>query len=172
VCEIDPGNGAIRVNESSKLDYESITELILTVSVSDEHDKEPLETSAEITIEITNVVEISYYSISLQPDGETAFIIQRITSGWNESTVTWRTQPSVTMENQVMVDGAILPTQDFPDIDVTQLIGDYVHDRENSHGLLLRFQNENPYKVALLASSDHPIEQLRPKLEVHYSISE
>jgi hypothetical protein len=99
-----------------------------------------------------------------QHEGETAFIIQRITSGWNES--------SVTMENQVMVDGAILPTQDFPDIDVTQLIGDYVHDRENSHGLLLRFQNENPYKVALLASSDHPIEQLRPKLEVHYSISE
>ncbi len=107
-----------------------------------------------------------------QYEGETAFNIQRITSGWDESTVTWRTQPSVTMENQVMVDGAILPTQDFSDIDVTQLIGDYVHDRENSHGLLLKFQNETPYKVALLASSDHPLEQLRPKLEVHYTIAE
>ena len=105
-------------------------------------------------------------------EGETGFIIQRITSNWDESSVTWRTQPSVTMENQLMVDGAIMPTQDFPDIDVTPLIGDYIHDRENSHGLLLKFQNEKPYRMALLASSNHPTDHLRPKLEVHYTVAE
>lgn len=350
VIELDPGNGAIRVSESSKLDYESKTELILTISVSDKHSKEPLETSAEvkitlldvnefapqvepqsftmeenpltgqeigsviavdpeshqklfyriadgneggyfqidsitgvlsvqdtvpfdyelnqnlsigvivsddhkntlstsaeITIEITNVIEINHYTISLQPGGEngkdalfgsivpdnnygtsenihlyawtqngitnvnraaiefdlssipaeanidsarlslyfnttsaygdqhegkTGFIIQRITSRWEESSVTWRTQPSISTENQVLVDGAIMPTQDFPDIDVTPLIGDYIHDRENSHGLLLKFQNEKPFRMALLASSNHPTDHLRPKLEVHYTVAE
>lgn len=107
-----------------------------------------------------------------QHEGETGFIIQRITSRWEESSVTWRIQPSVTTENQLMVDGAIMPTQDFPDIDITPLIGDYIHDRENSHGLLLKFQNEKPYRMALLASSNHPIDHLRPKLEVHYTVAE
>ena len=58
------------------------------------------------------------------------------------------------------------------DLDVTQLIRDNILDKGNSHGLLLKLQNENPYRMALLASSDHPMEQLRPKLEVHYTIAE
>jgi hypothetical protein len=65
--------------------------------------------------------------------------------------------------------GTIIGIVEASDQDEGQIL---VHDRENSHGLLLKFQNETPYKVALLASSDHPLEQLRPKLELHYSISE
>ena len=346
IFQLDPSNGAIRVKEVSKLDYESIPEVVLTVAVSDEHDKDPLESSAkiriivmdlneyapvieaqtftldenplsgqeigqvvandaeshqqltyriseessnfqidslsgllsvldsasfdfelnpsltvtirvndnhenslsaetEITIQLTNVIEVSHYAVVLQPDGEngmdalfgkivpdtnyglsenihlyawtqsgilnvnravidfdlsqipeeatidsarfsiyfnstsaygdqhegeTDFVIQRITSEWTESSVTWRTQPSTSTDNQVFVDGAVLPTQDFIDIDLTRLISDYIQNKDNSHGLLLKLQEEAPFKKLLLASSEHPIEQLRPKLEIHYTL--
>ena len=350
ICEIDPSNGSLSVNDPLKLDYETITQIILTVSVSDGHKKEPLESAArikinildineyapeiepqsfsvnenpfkgqiigmveasdleshqklsyhiidqnenayfqidsltgmfsvldtslydyelsqslsalilvcddhensltdtaEITIQIMNVPEVKHFTIQLQPDGEkgkdalfgkivpdtnygesenihlyawtqsgvlnitrtaidfnlsgipaearidsaylslyfnttsaygdkhegeTSFMIQRIRSGWEESTVTWRNQPSTTTDNQVVLDGASLPTQNFTDINITQLIRDYCHDMDNSYGFLLKLQHEEPYRMLLLASSEHSMEQLRPKLEVYYTLIE
>lgn len=79
------------------------------------------------------------------------------------------TQPSATEVNQVLVEGATDPQQNFPKMDVTQLVRDYFLDRDKGFGLLLKLQNESPYKVLLFASSDHPNQQLRPKLVVYYS---
>lgn len=102
--------------------------------------------------------------------GDTDFIIQRITSDWEESTVTWFTQPSATTVNQVLVAGASTPMQDFPHINITQLIRDYCQDMDNSYGLLMKLKDESPYNWLLLSSSDHPNEQLRPKLDLYYSV--
>lgn len=242
--QIDSASGLLTVLDTAFFDYELNQSFNIIVAVSDDH-KTPLTSSAEITIQLNNVIEIHHYSISLQPDGEkgkdalfgkivpdnnygssenihlyawtqsgavnvnraavefdlseipaeatidsaslslyfnstsaygdqhegeTAFTIQRITTAWDESSITWRTQPAASSINQVYVDGAISPTQNFAGIDLKQLIGDYILDAENSHGFLLRFQDESPYKVALLASSDHPLAHLRPKLEIHYTV--
>ena len=86
------------------------------------------------------------------------------------TTVTWRTQPLTTTDHQVFVNGAIRPDQDFTDIDVTQIIMDYIQDKDNSFGFLMKWQVEEPFKKLILASSEHPVAQLRPKLEVYYSI--
>ncbi len=107
-----------------------------------------------------------------QHQGESGFVIQRITTRWDESTVTWATQPSATTDNEIYVEGPVLPTQNFPDIDITNLILDYRLFWDKSYGLLLKLQNEAPYRMLLLSSSDHPIEQLRPKLDIYYTIIE
>jgi len=62
------------------------------------------------------------------------------------------------------------PYQDFPDIDISSLIQDYTSDPENSYGIFLKLVSEDPYKILLLASSDHQNESIRPKLDVYYTI--
>lgn len=245
--EINPSSGILSVSDSGILDYEQVTQLVLTVSVSDGHELKPLESSAKITINITNVPEAIQLAFTFQPDGvsgkdalvckivpetnygslndihlyawtqggilnvnralidfdlsgippeaiidsaklslyfnnsssygdqhlgETAFTIQRIISDWEESTVSWSSQPNTTTANQVNIDGAREPYQDFPGLDISSLIQDYTNDRENSYGLLLRLVNENPYAMLLLASSDNANEAHRPKLVVYCTIME
>jgi len=104
--------------------------------------------------------------------GENSFVIQRITSGWDESTVSWNTQPTTITNNQVAVNGSISATQDFPNINMTTLIRDIIANRNNSYGLMLKLQNEDPYKILLFESSDHQNEHLRPKLDVYYTTTE
>ena len=74
---------------------------------------------------------------------------------WAESTVTWNTQPNTTTIHQVSVDGATQPYQSDPD---------------NSYGMLLSLAYEDPYKILLLASSDNEDKNIRPKLDVYYTI--
>jgi hypothetical protein len=248
IFKIDPSNGILSVDDPTLLDYESITQVILTISVSDCHKKNPMETSAKVIINIINVHEgypEEHLELHLQPDGdsgkdavfgeivpdnnyanledihlyawthsgaftanrvaldfdlssippgaiiysaylslffnhtseygnehvgETGFFIQRITSDWDESTVTWNTKPTTTTVNRVWIDGATQPYQDFPEIDITALIQDYTSDRDNSYGIFLKLVSEDPYKILLLASSDHQNESIRPKLDVYYTI--
>lgn len=101
--------------------------------------------------------------------GATDFIIQRITMDWEESTVSWGSQPISSENNQVLVQGAITKNQDFENINITQLVLDISNDRINSHGFLLKLQDESPYAVLHFASSDHLDENVRPKLEIFYS---
>lgn len=107
-----------------------------------------------------------------QHSGETDFTIQRLISSWEESTVTWSTQPTATYANYVTMPGAVAPYQDFPDMNITALIQDYIDDPAGSHGFLLKFVDESPYKILVWASSDHPLESLRPKLDVYYAVPE
>jgi hypothetical protein len=53
---------------------------------------------------------------------------------------------------------------------ITALIQDYTSDRDNSYGIFLKLVSEDPYKILLLASSDHQNESIRPKLDVYYTI--
>jgi 2',3'-cyclic-nucleotide 2'-phosphodiesterase (5'-nucleotidase family) len=102
--------------------------------------------------------------------GENNFIIQRITSDWDELTVTWGTQPTTITNNQVPVSGSVSATQDFTDINITALISDAIVNKDNSYGLMLKLENEEAYKKLHFASSDNPDEKLRPKLDVYYTI--
>lgn len=243
---IDSNTGILSVLDTTAFDYEFNQSLSVIIRVSDDHENS-LSDSAEITVQLINLPEIKHYEILLQPDGEngkdalfgiivpdtnygdadrlqlyswtqgaelnvirdaidfdltnipegaiidsayisfyftpeskygdghegeTDFLISRITSTWEESTITWNSKPTVTSVNQVLVEGATDPTQDFIGINITLLIQDYCLDMDNSFGLLLKLQNEDPYKSLLLASSDHHNEQLRPKLEIFYTVIE
>ena len=76
---------------------------------------------------------------------------------WDESTITWNTQPSSTFENQVFISKSTSPTQDYTNMNVTNLVQDMIDDKASSYGFLLKFQIEEPYKILLFASSDNQI---------------
>jgi hypothetical protein len=101
--------------------------------------------------------------------GPNGFWLQRITSSWDEASVTWNHQPTVTTTNQAVLPESVSPTQDYTNIDVTAMVQDMVQNPSAGYGMLLRLQDEAYYRRVNFCSSDHPNPGLRPRLAVAYS---
>ncbi len=100
--------------------------------------------------------------------GANDFYINRITSSWDESTVTWSTIPTISSVNRLSVLGTSIEQQDYLDIDVTLLVKDIIADRSHSFGFMVSLQDENYYRKLNFCSSDHPNNNLHPKLVITY----
>ncbi len=96
--------------------------------------------------------------------------ISRITSAWNETTVTWANQPSTTTTNRVSLGGTTSSTQSFTNINIKQLIIDSRNNPATSFGFMLKLQQEKSFRKLIFASSDHPTASIRPKLTIVYTI--
>ncbi len=94
--------------------------------------------------------------------------LQRITSSWDEMTVNWVNQPSITTTNQVLLAESNSSTQDYPNIDVANLVQDMVNDPTGSHGFMLSGVSDQHYYRLTFASSDHLDQHLHPKLVIVY----
>ena len=112
-------------------------------------------------------------SISFGPhsdlSGSNACWLQRVTSNWDENSVTWNTQPSSTTANRVALAASTSPTQDYPDINVTALVQDMVSSPSTSFGFMILLQDETYYRKLNFCSSDHQNSAKHPKLVVTYS---
>jgi hypothetical protein len=100
--------------------------------------------------------------------GSNQSYLQRVTSAWNENTVTWNTQPAITTINQVILPQDTSAHQDYV-VNATALVQDIVNNPTTSFGFLLRLTQEQQYRCLLFASSDHSNAALHPKLIVVYS---
>jgi len=100
--------------------------------------------------------------------GRNGAIIQRIISNWNESTVTWNTQPKTTLIHQVSLPPSTNPYQDYLNIDVTLLVQDMIDNPTASFGIMLKLQTEKIYRRLSFCSSDYPNPDKHPKLEICY----
>lgn len=94
--------------------------------------------------------------------------IRRITTPWDEATVTWNTAPASVSAGQIALPGTSDPLHDHTLIDVTALVQDMVDDPANSHGFLIRLQDETYYRRLNFATSEHSDPARRPRLEVTY----
>jgi len=104
-----------------------------------------------------------------QISGSNTAWLQRITSAWDESTVTWANQPSATTQNQVSLQASTSDTASYPDINVTALVQDMVNNPSASFGFMLKLQTESYYRSLRFASSDCSNAALHPKLEICYT---
>ncbi|MEO5570952.1 MAG: DNRLRE domain-containing protein [Bacteroidia bacterium] len=95
--------------------------------------------------------------------------LQRITSPWDEHTVTWNTQPTVTKHNRLLLSETTSPNQDFTDIRCIKLVQDMIDHPATSFGFRLKIRIEHQFKKLIFASSDNPDASIRPKLVVTYS---
>ena len=100
--------------------------------------------------------------------GENAFSIYRIISQWDEHLVTWNNQPEYTLTNKVSVPESLAEDQSYIDLDVTNLVQDMIDNPTESHGFLLKLEEEFPYKLVILAPSDYTDSKKRPKLIIYY----
>ncbi|MEP7265690.1 MAG: DNRLRE domain-containing protein, partial [Bacteroidota bacterium] len=120
--------------------------------------------TASITDPFSNFSASTHYHTA---SWSNAALLQRITSYWNESTVTWNTQPSITTINQVTLPANTSPHQDYI-IDVTQMVRDMVADSSNNFGFKIKLLYETYFRALLFASSDYPDSTKWPRLTIYY----
>jgi len=109
----------------------------------------------------------SFYSRPGKNQGKDSIVIKRVTSEWDEKSVTWNNQPETTTKNQVII-ASIPGTQpNYEDIDITKIIRDIVREKNNRYGIMIRYKTERPYNVVFFASSNHPNKKLHPKLKIY-----
>ncbi len=101
--------------------------------------------------------------------GSNECLVQRITSKWDENTVTWNNRPNVTSQNQLILPASVSDTEDYENIDVTQLVLDMVGDPENSFGFFISMKTPERYRALNFASKENPNKSLRPKLVIKFS---
>jgi hypothetical protein len=95
------------------------------------------------------------------------FLLQKITSDWDEHTVTWNNQPTTSIENQVYSLGSDSINQNYI-INISNLVQDMINYPENNFGLMMRLVTETKYRKILFASSDYEELTKHPKLIVNY----
>ena len=101
-------------------------------------------------------------------NGNNQSILQRVTSSWNENTVTWNTTPTATTQNQVILSQSNSPVQDYLNIDVKNIVQDMINNPASSFGFLLRLSTELPLNSMIFASSDNSFSALRPEITIEY----
>jgi PKD repeat protein len=92
----------------------------------------------------------------------------RVLEAWNENTVTWNSQPSVSMNDPVIVPQSTSNTETYY-LDLTQHVQDMVGHPESNYGWLFRQQTEEKYRCLVFASSDNVEPSWRPLLTIIYS---
>jgi len=99
--------------------------------------------------------------------------IQKVTSAWNEQTVTWNTQPTTTPANQITIPQSTLQWNwNFADssANLVAMVQDWVTNPSKNFGVMIKQVTESYYRSVLFASSDHPNSALHPELIVTYTV--
>ena len=104
-----------------------------------------------------------------QLSGTNDATISQVASPWDEHLVTWQNQPATQLQNQVYLPPSTSNTQDYLNIDVTEMVQDFVNNPQENYGMLLRLVTENHYRGLVFCSSDHSIVTDRPRLEITFS---
>ena len=120
-------------------------------------------TSADLTLYFNPDASSIY-----QNQGANALWIERINSSWDETAVTWNTQPTVTTTNRVSIPASTSVTQNYT-MGITQLIKDIIANPASSYGLRMSLQTETAYASVMMSSSDHSNAALHPKLDICYT---
>ena len=102
-----------------------------------------------------------------QLSGSNESYLQRVTSSWDEMTVTWNKQPPTTAIEQVYIPANDTDMQDYT-IDVTSHIQDMINNPETDYGFMIKVLTEDNYRALIFGSSDNPIVSKRPKLLITY----
>ncbi len=127
--------------------------------------------SIPINSHIASAVLSLYHDNDLEHStlsGSNACWLQRVTSPWDEYSASWNSQPSTTTVNQVAIEASETTDQDYPHIDVTNLIQDMVDIPDSSYGFLLKLQTEEIYRRLSFASRENIDPAKRPKLTIDY----
>lgn len=105
--------------------------------------------------------------------GNNPAYVQRVTSAWDQSTLTYATRPGSTTVGQISVP----PAESFPGIyqklNITSLVTEMVANPATNFGFTIRMQDESPappYRGLLFATSENETPANRPKLVVYYSL--
>jgi hypothetical protein len=100
--------------------------------------------------------------------GANSCYVQRVTSAWDENTVTWNTQPSTTTTNQVSLPASTSQwNYNVIDLNITALVQDIINQPPASrYGFMIKLQTESVYRSIIFATSDNSDATKHPKLRI------
>jgi len=98
--------------------------------------------------------------------GTNECILRRITSPWNDNTVTWNNQPTTTTQNEVLLAQSSSSTQDYLNIDISNMVGDIYNDLSQNYGFMIMLTDETYYRNMIFASSDIADTSKHPRLNI------
>jgi hypothetical protein len=114
-----------------------------------------------------NPVPIAGNQVDAHFGSANAIFIQRTTSDWSPSTISWNNQPSSTAINQVSLPATTSNFQNDVNIDVSNLVRDMLVN--GNFGFSIKLQNENNvYNIRQYASSYNTHTDKVPKLVINY----
>lgn len=128
---------------------------------------------------IVEDARLSFYFATQNNFGDTAHsslthsdesIIQRVTSPWTESSVTWNNQPSTTTTDEVVIPQSITGTDDYLNLDVTAMVQQMISNPTYNFGFMIKATNESPYARMFFASGDNPDSSKHPTLSITFTI--
>jgi hypothetical protein len=97
--------------------------------------------------------------------GTNSFEVLRVVDNWDINT-NWTNQPQTTLSNKVTVSNALTSNQNYPKINVTNIVRDQFS--LGNKGFMLKHVSESPYKITCLTSSNEVNASNRPRLVVYY----
>ena len=95
-----------------------------------------------------------------------AFYIQRVSSSWSTSSISWGTQPTVDTTGEVLIPHTNASSLDLLNIDVTTLVNKMI--ATNNYGFEIRLQNEVIYNSRIFCSGNNADATKHPKLVISY----
>lgn len=95
--------------------------------------------------------------------------VQRVTSAWDENTVTWNTMPTSTVTGRSLISPSTSQWNYNTTVDVTKIVRTFVKQPSANYGFLLSLVNENIYHSMGFYASEASVARKRPKLVIVYS---
>lgn len=106
--------------------------------------------------------------VSAPHSGANKSYIRKVTTAWDQNTVTWETHPDFSTVNQVSLSESISPNEDYLDLDVTEMVRDMITNPSANFGFIIMNRIENTYRSINFASSECADINKRPKLDIVY----
>jgi hypothetical protein len=102
-----------------------------------------------------------------QLSGSNAVYLEQLIGPWDQSIVTWNSQPSTTTTGRIYITPSTSTTENRQ-VNLTSLVQAWVNDPGSNYGLKMYLENEVKYRARNYASTDHSNTALRPKLIITY----
>jgi len=99
--------------------------------------------------------------------GDNSAIISRVTSRWDEATVTWNNAPTTTEEGAVVIGPSLMPDQVL-DVDVTAQVRAMLSTGQ-TYGFAFQLVDEDYYRSMMFAASNQASAATRPRLTLELS---
>ena len=127
-------------------------------------------------IPVNSVIQSAFLSLYFDPSGVNGYqagknngLVIKATSPWEENTVSWASQPNTTIVQNAAIPISVLPTQDYPAINIKNMIQYFVNNPDKNSGMIIKLINEVPYNRLVLASSDYSDASRHPRLLINYT---
>lgn len=113
------------------------------------------------------VTSSSAWDGNSQLGGSNAFFIEKVTQAWNESQVSWNTQPTTTTTGRIWIGPSSSPTENLK-VNITALVQEMIDNPTKNYGLKMRLESELKYRSRNYASEDHTNSAIHPKLVINF----